>query len=656
MQTLGLAFFLFLVRKTVSFPVSFFRTAFLLLCLIVVTPSSGTPLEIRAEDGAVELAGHLDILKGNTLPTGIDEVVAGSAGAFEALPGDYIRGIGGPREVWLRFTLVGAPGVAGMWMLRVLPPYLDFVDLYAPTPEGWQVVRGGDELPVGQVLREDRTTVLPLEVAAGTPRTYYLHLRHQGIFNAYFTLYNREHWHHTIRVETAVFGLYFGIVLALLATNLLYWFALGELIYGEFSLYLAVRGAGFFVYDGFMLQWFPQYPRLAHDLLQLMITLVVATVALVLVRVFDMRRLYPRTARFCLALGGMVAASSLSIWFDAFNLAAAMIAFVMMILTGIGVLVAVDHIRRGGRLGWPLLATMVFVAVSTGLTALTVVGVHSGQFADLYGGQIASVAVFLTLHVAIAIRVADSVQARAASEKAARLAQEMAEREQAARLEQADFVAMLFHEIKTPLAEIDSAATVLEHLDDGSRRETGVRYDTIHGAVERLDLLVERSLARERQGLESVHLARQPVLPVAFVNGIVESYRGSAVGRLQVVAPAFLPALEVDPEYLRVALINLIDNALKYSHLGDGVRIEVADDGTEVCLSVRDTGPGMDAATVARAFDRYWRGSAAGGTLGAGLGLYLVRRIVAAHGGRVTVHSDPGRGSCFTLHLPRSAA
>lgn len=623
----------------------------ILLCLLTWGQPAGATLQIDAGEDIVDLAGHLEVLQDETdQATTIDAVVNGR---FRPLEGHLIRSTDGGREAWLRFTLVEAPDAAGPRLLRVLPPYLDFIDLYIPTPQGWQVVRGGDELPGSQYHTNDRTAVLPMDIASTTPRTYYLHLRHQGIFIAYFTLYTQERWQRTVLIETAVFALYFGIVATLHVTNLLYWFALGELIYAEFSLYLAVRGIGFFVYDGYLLQLFPDHPRLAHDLLQIMITLVVATMALLLVRVFDMRRLFPRLAKLSLVMGGLVVLSASTIWIGHFDLAVLFQAFAMMVLTGIGVLSAVAHIRRGGRLGWPLLATMLFIAVSTSITGLSMMGIHTGKYADLYGGQIASVAVFLALHFAIAIRVAETMQARAASERAARLAQDMVEREQAARLEQADFVAMLFHEIKTPLAEIDSAATVLEHLDDGSRRETGIRYDTIHGAVDRLDLLVERSLARERQGLEDVHLAQEPLEPVAFVRGLVERYRGVPEGTLRVDAPPSLPEVVADAEYLRVALTNLIDNAIKYSPRGGEVCVQVSDSREAVRFAVSDRGPGMDADTVARAFDRYWRGATTSGTSGAGLGLYLVRRIVEAHGGRVDVSSEPGRGSCFVLHIPR---
>ncbi len=629
----------------------------ILLALLCLGSVARADLVLDAEAGPVELAGHLEVLRGDGETSDIDAVASGRAGRFEPLAGHFVAGMGGYREAWLRFRLSAGAGTGGQWQLRVLPPYLDRVDLYAPTEEGWRMAQGGDNLPAGRYGPDDRTSVLPIELAPGESRTYYLHLRHEGNFNAYFTLYTPEQRQSTRLVETAVFALYFGIVLALLVVNLLHWFALRELIYAEFSVYLLLRGAAFLIWDGYLLQFFPEHAQLSDDLLQFLIPLVVASVAVLLVRVFDMRSLFPRLARVCLVLAGIAVTISLTAWSDVYALVAGLLAVIMIFVTGTGVFVALVHLRRGGRLGWLLLATTLFIAVGTAFTAFSVLGVHSSQFTDLYGGQISTVAVFLILHFAIAIRVSETMQARAASEQAARLATEMAERERTARREQSDFVAMLFHEIKTPLAEIDSAATVLEHLDDGSRRETGVGYDTIHSAVERLNLLVERSLARDRQGLDEVHLARQSVDLAAFARGVVDSFRGLPGHRLVLDAPPALPAVEADPEYLRVALANLIDNAIKYSPEGGEIRVEARAGADGIRLAVSDHGAGMDADTVSRTFDPYWRGDGAGKALtpGAGLGLYLVRRIVQAHGGRVEVDSAQGRGSRFILILPAAS-
>jgi signal transduction histidine kinase len=120
-------------------------------------------------------------------------------------------------------------------------------------------------------------------------------------------------------------------------------------------------------------------------------------------------------------------------------------------------------------------------------------------------------------------------------------------------------------------------------------------------------------------------------------------------GRVTVRIPPGLPPLDVDPDRLDRILVNLVGNALKYS----GGEVEVAaerGDGT-VRLIVSDRGAGIPAADLDRIFQRYYRGQRHEGE-GLGLGLYIVRRLVEAHGGTIVVESAPGRGSRFTVTLP----
>ncbi len=239
--------------------------------------------------------------------------------------------------------------------------------------------------------------------------------------------------------------------------------------------------------------------------------------------------------------------------------------------------------------------------------------------------------------------------AKEASEKNALLAMEMAHHERTARHEQADFVAMLFHEIKTPLTVIDSAATVLEHLDDGHRHETVQRYDAIHYAVERLNRLVEQSLSHERQGLDDIHLNLQPTDLNLLIRIVIDSFHTS-VHSLRTDAPVPVPLVQADPELLRIALANLIDNAMKYSPPEQDIHIQLDLQPVTIQLHVRDQGMGLDKPD--KIFDRFWRSSRTSNVAGAGLGLYLVRRIMHAHGGEVQVQSTLGQGSCFTLSMP----
>ncbi len=110
-----------------------------------------------------------------------------------------------------------------------------------------------------------------------------------------------------------------------------------------------------------------------------------------------------------------------------------------------------------------------------------------------------------------------------------------------------------------------------------------------------------------------------------------------------------------DPEYLRVAVVNLVENAIKYSGSGAAVTVETGSDGSTATITVADTGPGIPADALPRVFDRFYRVDSSRATEnGSGLGLAITRDIAEAHGGHLEVESDVGRGSRFTLTLPAS--
>ena len=103
---------------------------------------------------------------------------------------------------------------------------------------------------------------------------------------------------------------------------------------------------------------------------------------------------------------------------------------------------------------------------------------------------------------------------------------------------------------------------------------------------------------------------------------------------------------------IKRVLSNLLDNAVKYTPPGGGVTVRVIAALTEALVVVEDSGPGIAPAEQERIFDRFYRGDASRSQSGSGLGLSLARALARAHGGDVTVTSEPGRGSVFTLWLP----
>lgn len=233
----------------------------------------------------------------------------------------------------------------------------------------------------------------------------------------------------------------------------------------------------------------------------------------------------------------------------------------------------------------------------------------------------------------------------------ARRAQEMARR-------QSEFTAAVSHELRTPIAAIRSLA---DNLADGLVREpeqARLYGEQIARQGARLTDMVEQVLALAAG--DSVRGPRDPrpveVAPVVR-DAVAEVAAGAPGVAMEVDLPADLPPVTGDRQALERAVANLVGNAVK--HGGDGVRVRAraAAEGREVEVAVSDRGPGIPAAERERLFEPFFRGQSARSRQlpGSGLGLHLVQRIAAAHGGRVEVDSTPGRGSTFTLVLPARA-
>ena len=222
---------------------------------------------------------------------------------------------------------------------------------------------------------------------------------------------------------------------------------------------------------------------------------------------------------------------------------------------------------------------------------------------------------------------------------------------------QSDFVSTVSHEFKSPLTAIRQIAEML-HSGKAPSEEKRLRYYALLlQQSERLSDLIDRVLdfARMDSGRQTLHI--RPVAVGEFLQDAVaqaEQRFGPAGFGLQGEIPPDLPTAPIDADALGQAVANLIDNAVKYSESSRKVIIRAFKEGGDVAIAVQDFGVGLDAKEKARVFERFYRGGDAltRSVKGTGLGLTLVKQIVDGHGGQVTVDSQPGRGSTFTIRIP----
>ncbi len=221
---------------------------------------------------------------------------------------------------------------------------------------------------------------------------------------------------------------------------------------------------------------------------------------------------------------------------------------------------------------------------------------------------------------------------------------------------QADFLAAVSHEFRTPLSAMSHLAEVLQD-GRGSAGHLQDYYRAIAVETRRLQGLVEGLLdfGRTEAG-GRVYEQSEVDVPtlVASVTGDYRTSAGLAKDRIELHLPNEPVATVADREALALVIRNLIDNAVKYSPPESPVRVSVARAGSGINIGVDDEGPGIPKAEQRDVFRKFVRGGAARdlGVKGTGIGLAMAAHIVRAHGGRISLESEAGRGSRFTVHLP----
>jgi len=224
-----------------------------------------------------------------------------------------------------------------------------------------------------------------------------------------------------------------------------------------------------------------------------------------------------------------------------------------------------------------------------------------------------------------------------------------------------DFVATVTHELKTPLSSMRMLVDTL--LEGRTRDAQQVReyLELIARENQRLSRMIDNFLTFSRMERNKQAFTMQSCPPAQIVRSAVEvvenRFEQAGVKFTQDIE-SDLAAVSADPDAMVMVLVNLLDNAFKYTSSDKQISIRTYRESSRICFEVKDNGRGMTRKVMRRIFDRFYQADPHLNRTaeGCGLGLSIVQFIVKAHGGRILVESTPGEGSTFTVSLPAVAA
>jgi PAS domain S-box-containing protein len=214
------------------------------------------------------------------------------------------------------------------------------------------------------------------------------------------------------------------------------------------------------------------------------------------------------------------------------------------------------------------------------------------------------------------------------------------------------------HDLRNPLSAIAMCARVLDENPPTDSAERQKMLTTIRESTEWMNRLIEDLLdvANLERGQMSLKVQEQePAQLVLQALHMFEIEAGQQGIAIDVRLPTNLPPIDADAARIVQVLGNLIRNAIKFTPRGGRVAVGITPRDGGVLFSVSDNGPGIPADNQARVFERYWHASNGARAHGSGLGLSIAKGIVEAHGGHISLHSDPGQGATFSFTVPGTA-
>ena len=453
---------------------------------------------------------------------------------------------------------------------------------------------------------------------------------------------------------------FFGIMLGIAMLNGIAWLSTRRALYGLFALFVAISGLSWASLDGLLTgQLLPAASGFAPEISQSLLGAQNVIGSLCQIGFLSLRQRFPWLLHYYL-WGGVLPGVLvfLSPWAGDFAVLSSLL-FALLLFAPVLSMPAYRLLWREEDVSGRILAIVLPLHFFIMWPAILA---HLGLLAFdplfLHIARISALPIVLALHTGIALQARAAERARDEALHRAMEAQAISNQERLAREEQERFLAMIAHEVRTPVAVIDAAAHSLRLIDeigesDQAQRES--RYQAIRQAVGRMRTLMELAETEERLQAGSMLDNPSPLDLPSLTAEVLACVEPESAARVRVESRLPLPVVLGNTRLLRFALLNLLDNALKYSPPDSEVVISIsAADETGVSWCIRNAGQPIQGENARRIFEKYFRCDETSAHPGLGLGLPISLQIVEHHGGRLSLEpAAPGDTTiCFCICLP----
>jgi signal transduction histidine kinase len=642
----------------------------LLLQFIAATSAYAVPLLLQ-ENRSYSLSGYQEMTEDAAADSTFAEVLAGSENRNFRPITQFISRSFGNGASWLRFQLERTPGFPDEAYLRLGPATLDFITVYVQTgenadnPDSYLVYRLGDHIPISQRPLVNPEFIAPLRLRASHPVWVYIRVKSASLRGLTATVDTSASLAAYTNRVLLLQGGWLSISLLIAFLTLILYLRLRDRLYGYYFLYISALFVSRISTTGILPLLWPDKAHLFGDgLVSVGSSLALTFLVLFSLRLFD--TLLTRTVRILFRFMIMVTSTAALLapyvpW-DYLSIVLAIGGFILFcILSWISFISA----KRGDAGGWLYFGSFLVLLIMFATQILRLQGIAPFGWWTMHAIQIASFVHMLLLSLSLVEKLRCDQQnaitaARNAEHHAEHLAAEMTVelRLKQKALEQAldrqsRFVAMVSHEYRTPLAIIRTNLDLLSLLKEGLDEKIIFAVVKMKRAVSRLVEVLEISLGKARLAEEALRTCLEPVRLQRFVHEVVRQAQDfwpeHDIRFLQTTMDERV--ILADADLLKTALLNLLDNAVKYSLPNSDVIVRIGIEDKQAVISITDRGIGIPREQLKCVFEKYYRIPGNNAVKGSGVGLYLVDRIVEEHQGAIEIESGT-LGTTVTIRLP----